>query len=57
MRHVDKLFFRISHIKKEGFIKSGLSLTLDANRVEKAKTGTLTGIIHGCLKSPLGIKL
>ena len=52
-----KMLFRILHIKKEGFISSGLSLTLDANRVKKAKTDTLIGIIYRYLKSPLGIKL
>ena len=41
-----KNVFRIKHIKMEGFISSGLSLTLDANRVEKTKTDTLTGIIY-----------
>ena len=57
MRHMEKMFFRIKHIKMEGFISSGLSLALDANRVEKAKTDTLTGIIYRYLRSPLGIKL
>ena len=57
MRYMEKMLFRILHIKKEGFISTGLSLTLDANRVKKAKTDTLTGIIYRYLKSPLGIKL
>ena len=50
MRRVEISFFRIYDIKKEGFIKSGLSLTLVANRVGKAKTDTLTGVIYRYLK-------
>ena len=49
-----KSVFGTYHIKKEGFIRSVLSLTLGgADRVEKAKTDMLAGVIYKYLECPL----
>ena len=54
MRNVEKLIFSNITYKEGRFYQQ----RLDANRVEKAKTDTLTGIMYyRYLKSPLGIQL
>ena len=52
MRHVEKSFFRIYHIKKE---RSELDFRCELSR--KGENDTLTDVIYRYLESPLGIKL
>ena len=51
MRHMEKKVFSIITYKQRRFYQQRSELDFDANRVEKAKTYTLTGVIYRYLKT------